>query len=273
MTYAQNMTAHFLYGDALLSVEGQRELQQQVLGQLGLSEISDFDGLSPARRGQGRAGLRAQARAPSRAEPLRAAVARAEGADPGLGPAGAERRRAGRRAASAGLRRARGEVIDEIGATVWKLSNGATVVIKPTRFNPGEVLFQARAAGGTSLASDRDYWSASLATRSSTAGGLGEDEPEELENGSRGAARRGIPGSPKPSRAFAAARLPKIWSSCSSSSTWASRAPGRSGSVRGGPGLAGASSCGPGTRIRPARSPRFAGSSRSATTRDDVRPR
>lgn len=35
-------------------------------------------------------------------------------------------------------------------ATVWKLSNGATVVVKPTTFKDNEILFTAYAAGGTS---------------------------------------------------------------------------------------------------------------------------
>ena len=40
---------------------------------------------------------------------------------------------------------------DEVyGATVWTLSNGAKVVVKPTDFKAGEILFAARAFGGTS---------------------------------------------------------------------------------------------------------------------------
>ena len=40
------------------------------------------------------------------------------------------------------------------GATVWTLSNGAKVVAKPTDFKAGEILFAARAFGGTSTLPD-----------------------------------------------------------------------------------------------------------------------
>ncbi|MDE5923357.1 MAG: insulinase family protein, partial [Muribaculum sp.] len=40
------------------------------------------------------------------------------------------------------------------GATVWTLSNGARVVAKPTDFKAGEILFAARALGGTSTLPD-----------------------------------------------------------------------------------------------------------------------
>ena len=39
---------------------------------------------------------------------------------------------------------------DQWDATVWTLSNGATVIIKPTKFKDDEVLFSARALNGTS---------------------------------------------------------------------------------------------------------------------------
>lgn len=40
------------------------------------------------------------------------------------------------------------------GATVWTLSNGAKVVARPTDFKAGEIIFNARAMGGTSTLSD-----------------------------------------------------------------------------------------------------------------------
>src|SRR5215468_4690465 len=45
----------------------------------------------------------------------------------------------------------------EAGVTEWTLSNGATVVLKPTRLREDQILFQAVAPGGTSLASDADF--------------------------------------------------------------------------------------------------------------------
>ena len=42
----------------------------------------------------------------------------------------------------------------EGGITEWTLSNGATVVLKPTTLKADQILFRAAAPGGTSLASD-----------------------------------------------------------------------------------------------------------------------
>ncbi|MBL0267902.1 MAG: insulinase family protein [Chitinophagaceae bacterium] len=52
---------------------------------------------------------------------------------------------------------------DEIGTTTFKLSNGATVIIKPTNFKNDEVIFRAFSKGGHSLVNDADYYSASYA--------------------------------------------------------------------------------------------------------------
>lgn len=40
---------------------------------------------------------------------------------------------------------------DRFGATVWTLSNGATVVLKPTEYQADQILFSADAKGGTSI--------------------------------------------------------------------------------------------------------------------------
>ncbi|HZK76737.1 MAG TPA: insulinase family protein, partial [Candidatus Kapabacteria bacterium] len=50
--------------------------------------------------------------------------------------------------------------IASIGVTVWQLSNGARVVLKPTDFKDDEILFHAVAPGGSSTVSDADYESA-----------------------------------------------------------------------------------------------------------------
>ncbi len=43
---------------------------------------------------------------------------------------------------------------DDLGTTTWTLSNGATVVLKPTTFMADEVLFSATSPGGSSLLED-----------------------------------------------------------------------------------------------------------------------
>src|SRR4051812_20117830 len=62
----------------------------------------------------------------------------------------------------------------ETGITEWTLSNGATVVLKPTTLKEDQILFRAWAPGGSSLASDADNASARVADSVVAAGGLGK---------------------------------------------------------------------------------------------------
>jgi zinc protease len=61
----------------------------------------------------------------------------------------------------------------EVGITEWTLSNGATVVLKPTTLKEDQILFRMAAPGGTSLASDADFISARVADDVVPAGGVG----------------------------------------------------------------------------------------------------
>jgi zinc protease len=61
----------------------------------------------------------------------------------------------------------------EAGITEWTLSNGATVVLKPTTLKEDQILFQAFAPGGTSLASDAEFVPARVAGEVVAAGGVG----------------------------------------------------------------------------------------------------
>ncbi len=64
-------------------------------------------------------------------------------------------------------------VRSEAGITEWTLSNGATVVLKPTALKEDQILFRATAPGGTSLASDADFIPARVADSVVPAGGVG----------------------------------------------------------------------------------------------------
>ena len=61
----------------------------------------------------------------------------------------------------------------DAGITEWTLSNGATVVLKPTTLKEDQILFRAFAPGGTSLAADDDFISARIADDVVPAGGVG----------------------------------------------------------------------------------------------------
>ena len=61
----------------------------------------------------------------------------------------------------------------DAGITEWTLSNGATVVLKPTTLKEDQILFRAAAPGGTSLASDADFIPARVADAVVPAGGVG----------------------------------------------------------------------------------------------------
>jgi len=64
--------------------------------------------------------------------------------------------------------------LDELGVTIWTLSNGAEVWLKPTDFKDDEVLFSAWSPGGRGTVSDADYLPASSALGIQRRSGLGE---------------------------------------------------------------------------------------------------
>jgi len=73
------------------------------------------------------------------------------------------------------------QTVPSLGLTEWKLSNGATVVLKPTDFKNDQVLFSAYSPGGTSLSSDPDYMSASMAGQVMAYSGAGRFDAVELQ--------------------------------------------------------------------------------------------
>lgn len=69
--------------------------------------------------------------------------------------------------------------IDELGTTRWKLENGVTVLLKPTDYKNDEIVIRGFSPGGTSLASDDDYLSASMS--SSVVGEMGAGNFSSIE--------------------------------------------------------------------------------------------
>ncbi|WDF55837.1 M16 family metallopeptidase [Mucilaginibacter sp. KACC 22063] len=62
--------------------------------------------------------------------------------------------------------------VEDINTTIYKLGNGVRLVFKPTDFKNDGVLFYSYKSGGTSLASDRNYYSAVNAAALVKAGGV-----------------------------------------------------------------------------------------------------
>ena len=112
----------------------------------------------------------------------------------------------------------------EAGITEWTLSNGATVVLKPTKLKEDQILFRAMAPGGTSLASDADFIPARVADDVVTAGGVGTVQRRDARPHALGQGRR-RPAVHRRDRArgWRAAARRRISRRCSSSSTCASR--------------------------------------------------
>ncbi|OYV72000.1 MAG: hypothetical protein B7Z72_05725, partial [Gemmatimonadetes bacterium 21-71-4] len=71
--------------------------------------------------------------------------------------------------------------VPAVGVTEWTLSNGARVVVKPTDFRADEILLDAYADGGTSLAPDSTFMSASLASQIADLSGLGRFSRVDLD--------------------------------------------------------------------------------------------
>lgn len=72
------------------------------------------------------------------------------------------------------------EEIPEIGATLWKLSNGVELLLKPTDLKNDEVLLRGYSPGGHSLVADEDYISAIAADSVVAEMGLGNFDRIEL---------------------------------------------------------------------------------------------
>ena len=70
--------------------------------------------------------------------------------------------------------------IGDLGVTVWTLSNGVRVALKPTDFKNDEILFSGFAPGGTSLVADSDYIAALTASAVVENCGVGAFDETEL---------------------------------------------------------------------------------------------
>ncbi len=70
---------------------------------------------------------------------------------------------------------------DVLGTITWRLGNGATVVLKPTDFQPDAVAFRGFSPGGTSVVEDERFIAAITATDLQVRSGLGEHDAITLQ--------------------------------------------------------------------------------------------
>ncbi|HEX2628667.1 MAG TPA: insulinase family protein, partial [Chitinophagaceae bacterium] len=71
---------------------------------------------------------------------------------------------------------------EELGTTTIKLSNGATVILKPTTFKNDEVMMRGFSKGGHSLVKDADYYSAINAAQIVAQSGVSDFSAVDLGN-------------------------------------------------------------------------------------------
>ena len=91
----------------------------------------------------------------------------------------------------------------------WTLSNGARVLLKPTDFKADEVLFSAYANGGTSLASNQEFMSATLSTQLAALGGVGSLNRLDLTKKLSGKSVRVLPTMSETTQGLAGGGSPK----------------------------------------------------------------
>jgi len=68
----------------------------------------------------------------------------------------------------------------DTGLIEWRLSNGIRVILKPTDFKNDEIKFQGFSPGGTSLVSDKNYYSAWAASEIVSLSGVGDFDLNSL---------------------------------------------------------------------------------------------
>lgn len=72
------------------------------------------------------------------------------------------------------------ETTDKYGDTVWKLANGATVVLRTTDYKKDELIFSGYKPGGMSLVSDKDITAASMISEVASLSGIGDFNASDL---------------------------------------------------------------------------------------------
>ena len=70
---------------------------------------------------------------------------------------------------------------DKLGVEELELSNGAKILLKQTNFKDDEILFKAYSFGGSSLITDKDFYSSEMATNVISSAGLADFKQTDLQ--------------------------------------------------------------------------------------------
>jgi zinc protease len=178
---ADEYRRHALSGEAVPGIDAEFKLMQQVLPLISLEEVNSLVRALMTRENQVVlvAGPGAEEQPMPSKEEVRAVMAAIEGKE--MAPYDDGDQDAPLITELPGP----GSVIDEsfredIGLTTWTLSNGITVLLKPTDFKADEILVSAWSPGGASLAPDSMYISSSLTTNIIGGSGVGSFNAVDL---------------------------------------------------------------------------------------------
>jgi zinc protease len=177
--YAREIVRHFLEGEAMPGRDAELELAARHIPSITLDEVNALAGRWASRKDRV-----VLASGPARDEmpsekSLLATVDSVLGLDvdpyteeDSTAPLMADKPKAGSITKE--------ETLDDLGVTVWTLSNGAKVIVKPTDFKNDEIVLEAFSPGGHSLAPAKAYRSASEAAGIVAQAGLGEHDATRL---------------------------------------------------------------------------------------------
>jgi zinc protease len=98
---------------------------------------------------------------------------------------------------------------EDLGTTTLKLSNGVTVVLKPTTFKNDEIMMRGFSKGGHSLVKDADYYSALNAAQIVQASGVSDFPSVDLGNMLKGKNTTVAPGITQYSEGINGSTIPK----------------------------------------------------------------